>query len=636
MPLPIGHKALQRDALATRIITSSIVALMVVLAMTGWTLWLSWQLEGAAAAINDTGSLRMRANLIGIGLLQPGAALAPREAMRQQQDTLARLREGVPSRPLFLPQDEGIRQQFEQVTRLWREGLSPHAEQALAGLGPEAYLRQLPVFVAEADRLVGMIETDNAEKTTMLRLSQISLIVLACVGTLTMVYLLYLWIISPVMRLQDGVERMTAREFHVRLPVESKDEFGWLAMGFNRMAEELESLYRDLESRVAQKTEQLGDKNRELEALYGMAAFLNQPNSIEAMCQGFLTRLRQQFDADGASIRTVDPSGDKLILMVSEGLPSGLSEEEHCMRVSDCLCGATVSSGTIVIHDFRKTAPARTYQCEKQGFSSIAIAQIRSIEQVTGALSLHFAAPRKLAPHEQQLLEALGRHLGVALENRRLAAEARQLAVARERQLVAQGLHDSLAQGLNFLNLQVQLLQDALRRQDQAEIEEIVPLLRAGVDEGYQDVRELLTNFRSKLERGELMPAIEQTVERFRRQTGLPVHLEIEDEGGPLPPEQQLEMLFILQEALSNIRKHAEASEVRVSVRNRRGFQLRVSDDGQGFEAGRQPGEPEQHIGLKIMAERAARAGARLHVEAAPGKGVCVTVELDAQERVVA
>mgnify|MGYP002137925354 FL=1 len=163
-----------------------------------------------------------------------------------------------------------------------------------------------------------------------------------------------------------------------------------------------------------------------------------------------------------------------------------------------------------------------------------------------------------------------------------------------------------------------------------------MPLLRAGVDEGYQDVRELLTNFRSKLERGELMPAIEQTVERFRRQTGLPVHLEIEDEGGPLPPEQQLEMLFILQEALSNIRKHAEASEVRVSVRNRRGFQLRVSDDGQGFEAGQQPGEPEQHIGLKIMAERAARAGARLHVEAAPGQGVCVTVELDAQERVVA
>ena len=62
----------------------TLIELMVVLAMTGWTLWLSWQLEGAAAAINDTGSLRMRANLIGIGLLQPGAALAPREAMRQQ------------------------------------------------------------------------------------------------------------------------------------------------------------------------------------------------------------------------------------------------------------------------------------------------------------------------------------------------------------------------------------------------------------------------------------------------------------------------------------------------------------------------------------------------------------------------
>ena len=363
--------------------------------------------------------------------------------------------------------------------------------------------------------------------------------------------------------------------------MESRDEFGVLARGFNRMADELQGLYTGLEQRVEQKTAQLAAQNRDIGALYDMAAFLNQPNEIEALCDGFLRRVMLQFDAEGGSIRALDPNNEKLNLMVSVGLSEALVESEHCMRVDDCYCGvATRKAGVIVIQDFRHAPPSLDLNCQREGFASVAVFRIVARDEVLGSYSLHFRSQRKLAPSESQLLETLGQHLGVALDNRRLSAQARQLAVVQERGLVAQGLHDSLAQGLNFLNLQLQMLDGAVKRGDAAEVEEILPLLRTGVDESYQDVRELLTNFRSKLSQGDLYVAIEDTVDRFRRQTGMDTELAVgERQGAPLAPDQQLQVLFILQEALSACASTPRAARVRVEVEDRRDFVLGISDD---------------------------------------------------------
>lgn len=199
---------------------------------------------------------------------------------------------------------------------------------------------------------------------------------------------------------------------------------------------------------------------------------------------------------------------------------------------------------------------------------------------------------------------------------------------------MAQGLHDSLAQGLNFLNLQLQMLDAAVKRGDADEIEEILPLLRAGVDESYQDVRELLTNFRSKLAQGDLQAAIEDTVERFRRQTGIATELRFgQGQGAPLPPEQQLQVLFILQEALSNVRKHSEADRVEVAVDNGRDFSLLVADNGQGFDPAEVAERGESHVGLHIMRERAARMRAMIKLESQPGAGTRVRLNLPGSER---
>ena len=611
------------------------VALSLVLSMVGWTLWLSWQLAGTAAAINETGSLRMRANRIGLNLLRHDEAAQAQVVvdLREQGRILAHFAGDLPGRPLFLSTDAPLRQQFHAVTTRWDE-LADLAHEALVEGDSTAYLAQLPGFVAEADRLVHVLEVGNASKTTRLRILQSVLIVMACLGTMAMIFLLYRWIIRPVQTLQGGIQRMAARDFSVRVPVNNTDELGVLAQGFNRMADELQSLYEDLGEHVRQKTAELERQNRQLSALYGMTAFLNKPNDIEALCRGFLQRVMDEFHAAAGSIRVLDPSGERLHIVVSLGFSSALQESEHCMRTDACFCGEATQRGTMIIRDFRKLPRPEEIGCMRDGFQAVSVFQIVTPEATLGTFSLHFRERTTMLPRELQLLEMLGQHLGAALDNQRLSIKARQLAVAEERNLVAQGLHDSLAQGLNFLNLQTQMLGSAVQQRRWDEVEEIVPLLKTGVSESYQDVRELLQNFRTRLGEESLRKAVDDTIGRFRRQTGLNVELHLDDrDGAPLHPDQQLQVLFILQEALSNVRKHAYASKVTVRIDNHRDFGMSIRDDGEGYDPQEVAERSETHVGLSIMRERAARLGGQLQMCSAPGQGTEVSLYLSQSDR---
>jgi len=637
--LPPFHRRL-----STRIVVLSTVALSLVLAMICGTLWLSWQLEGAGAAINDAGSLRMRANAVAIALWETrlGQPAQLDEQMRVLDQTLQQLHDGNPARPLFLPNDAQIRRQFDVVTATWRDRLKPAAQyERTSGVGePSAYLAILPGFVNEANQLVSLIERENARKTAWLRTSQLALAALSCVGTIAIVYLLYLWFVLPVQRLQEGLARIEARDFDTRLPVDTRDEFGHLAEGFNRMVAELQALYRDLAARVDAKTAQLAAQNRELAILYEMTAFLNLPVSAETLCRDFLARLMREFDADGGTVRVVHPDDNNLHLLAAEGITDDLASAEQCMPADDCICGDATTKDVSIIRDLRGVAGENrefAQRCLRAGFVSVAAFRIVSQSETLGSFSLHFRRERQIPPSEVQLLQTLGRHLGIALKNRRLAALARQLAVSEERNLVAQGLHDSIAQSLSFLKMQVHLLDRAAGEGKLDEVREIVPLLAGGVVESYDDVRELLLNFRSKLSAGELRPAVEDTVARFGRQSDATVTLDYRDEGGPpLPADQQLQILFVLQEALSNIRKHAEAMSVRVTVANGRDFRLSIEDDGIGYDPADIASRGETHIGFHIMRERAKRLSAVLRLDSTPGRGARVELVVPARSRLAA
>ena len=126
---------------------------------------------------------------------------------------------------------------------------------------------------------------------------------------------------------------------------------------------------------------------------------------------------------------------------------------------------------------------------------------------------------------------------------------------------------------------------------------------------------------------GGMALALKTTLQKFEHQTGLATHLELEGQGMPLPADVQVQVLHVVQEALSNVRKHARARQVWVEVQQGPQWRVEVRDDGCGFEAS-SAGQDEMHVGLRIMQERASHIGATVEVDSVPGSGTCVVLTL--------
>ena len=639
-PIP-GHLRL-----STRIAGALVGFLLLALTAIGATLWLSWQLEGSAAAINETGSLRRHeyrlAMLLGREVHTPGLGFgnAAREQVAVVDAALALIARGDPQRPLGLPPTAAIRTGFDRMTLRWQREIRPLALQVLQARGEErlgalrSFLGRTDAYVAEVDALVGLIERDNEVRMFWLRASQLALVALAMGGTVALVYLMFSLIVAPVERLQAGMRSMADSDFGVRLAGDGKDEFGQLAAGFNRMADRLQDVYASLEDKVREKTAALEGQNRELALLYDSAAFLQTRQVLEPMCEGFLERIVRYFGAGGGSVRLVEDGRDKLHLVAQQGLPEDMARDERCMPLGDCLCGEAALDRRPVVHWLHALPDPARARCAKEGFATVSVFQIFAQDQHLGVFSLHFYTERSFSEREGALLETLGRLLGTAIENLRLAAREREMAISEERNMVARGLHDSIAQGLNFLNLQVQMLDDSLRHGQQQEASDIVPLLRAGVKESYEDVRELLQNFRSRLEEDDLNSALRKAVRKFRDQTGLDADFAAEgSDGPPFSREEQLQILFIVQEALSNIRKHAQAGSVRVRVRDGQDFSLTISDNGSGFDSAVVAAAEDSHVGLHIMRERALHINAELAIDSQAGAGTTVRLRVPSAQR---
>ncbi|MFZ6819792.1 type IV pili methyl-accepting chemotaxis transducer N-terminal domain-containing protein [Undibacterium sp. Ji22W] len=635
--LPIGKR------LTFRILLTTVLGLALTLAAIGYTLLLSWQLEGGGAAINEAGSLRMRSYRLAMVLEHAQPGNSAEQELQEFNRTLLDLQTGDAKRPLFLPQTAAIREQMKQVQQAWLQHIQVNAKKVASETDPQLkqialqnYASDLPDFVKSINQLVSLVEVELAEKTTWLRLCQTSLIFMSLAASVALLYLLYLWIVGPVTRMQAGIARMSKDDLSVRLPIETEDEFGVLAQAFNQMADHVQTVHRTLEVRVLEKTAKLQSQNHEISTMYEIAAFLSGPHAIEELCRGFLHRIMQRMQADGGTVRILDSQKDNVHITVHEGISEKMIEEEHCIKKDDCLCGAATEKGIILVRDFRLLDQQKRYRCQEEGYVSLAVFQIQTREQVIGSFSLHFSQERVVTGEERRLLEILGKNLGSSIENQRLISKEKEFAVSQERNLLAQGLHDSIAQGLNFLNLQVQMLEDSLKRNDVQEIHDIAPLLRAGIQESYEDVRELLLNFRTRLQDSNLESEMRNVVAKFQRQTGVHGTIEFEGNGAQLPPEQQLQVLFILQEALSNVRKHAQASEVKVMVINDRDFAMTVHDDGLGFDMETVKQKGEDHVGLRIMQERAERLAAQFSIQSDLAHGTVIALHLKREERLVA
>ncbi len=438
-------------------------------------------------------------------------------------------------------------------------------------------------------------------------------------------------LMQPLAHLRNWALRMRGGNLSARIPVPEGGEFSELAKDINDLGEELKKLSRQMDREVRKQTERIETKSRSLEILYDVAASINTSRDLDDLLRRFLVTLSGVTNAKAATVRLLTDDG-RMRLVASLGLDEKILKEEELIPVQRCMCGKAVQEGEILSQE-------NVRQCGH--FAGRPFFDDESVEMIAvplqyrgkdlGVYNLFVDQPGLVGREDiKDLLTSIGRHLGMAIEKGRLDEESTRLSILRERTMLSHELHDSLAQTLASLRLQVRMLDETLEHDgtDAAGARGEVLRIKNGLDEAYAELRELLGHFRAPFDERGLVSAIEDAIDRFRKDTGILIFFQNNWKQQRLPSVMEMQVLRIVQESLANIRKHSRAHAVRVLMRTEDDGtnMVLIEDDGVGIKEWALSGKLGEHVGLSIMQERARRLGGELSIESEPGEGTRVVL----------
>lgn len=434
---------------------------------------------------------------------------------------------------------------------------------------------------------------------------------------------------TPLEQLTAGVRTLAGGQLAQPIELDSEDEIGELAREFNHMAGELTQLNAGLERKVEERTAELARKAEQLRALNEASrqvAAVLEPDRLLGTLAGLVT---DSFGYAHTSIYLVDPDSSQLVLRAQSGDGARSSPETQDLPLN---AGDAPGGGSLVIRAADTGAPALTA-------SELAV-PIRLADRLLGVLHVESDSSRTLNEEDLFALSTLADQLAVGLENARLFAEererrleARDLAIAEERNRMAREIHDTLAQGFMGILLQLQAAEGEIG-EDRPELNRRLTRAAELARESLQEARRSVWNLRpQRLERASLAEALRQEAGGLGALGGADLRFHVAGEERPLQPEAEAALLRVAQEALSNIRKHAQASQVGLELEYGRGeVRLSIADNGRGFDpAARRlrSGAPDRSgFGLLSMRERVEALGGTLEVDAGPGAGTRVSVRV--------
>jgi len=375
----------------------------------------------------------------------------------------------------------------------------------------------------------------------------------------------------------------------------------------------------------------LARKTQSLDVLYAVATSLGQPGTLEQLLEGFLDTLIELLDARAASVRLATRDGHTH-LVAGRGLAPEVLERDRLMPVGSCPCGWASSAGAVRVQS--GTAPCAKLigrpMLEPDCVEFVAV-PVQYQHRILGVYNLFLDQPLAAMGEDMpDLLVSVGRHLGLAIEKAHLEGEARRLAIMEERNIIGNELHDSLAQSLIGMRLQLKMLSEALDRGDVGTARYEAKHLDRALAQSNASLRDLLTNFRLKIDGSGLAQTVADLVERFRRETGIAVFFQNECQALALTPAQEIQVYYIIQEALTNIRRHSRARNVRILL-NSEGdlYTVLIEDDGLGMA---EPDEamPAEHAGIAIMRERTRHLPGQFVIESEPGEGTRIVLIFNA------
>lgn len=588
------------------------------------SVWVAERVQGSGSAINVAGSLRRLSHRMGgIVLSDAENQVTDHYVLREavvhfeatlDHEALTKIRDREP--------EGSFAATYKLVRETWTSRLKPVLEEHMLP-GPDLHpvavhndlLLRVDEFVDRINTMVAQLEADTEASIRQLRAILWAALALTVMVVLGGVWAIHRRVVTPLDDLLRGASRIARGDFQARALHLGRDELGRLGTAFNTMAEAVSRSHGELEQRVREKTAELTRSNRSLALLYNAISLLHHAPTAPDTYRAVLA------DLDGL----LGLEGSQACLAAKHGGPAGI------LASSLPTCGQRGPEGCAVCLE-RMTRPSEVKRYEELAEGRVLNLPLRDLDGVYGVLRLTLPGGRALAEWQEQLLDALTRHMGIALGMSHKAEQERLLALQEERSIIARELHDSIAQSLSYMKIQASLLAPVLSEPGRREeAETALRDLREGITSAYRQLRELLATFRLKME-GDFLTLLTAAVNEYAARGGLPIHLETRLAGCKLSPNQEIHTLQVVREALSNVLRHAQAREAWVWVIHQAGGQVEavVEDDGIGLPPPGQEGEGF-HYGLTIMRERAHGLHGRLELTPRAPRGVRVTLRFHAE-----
>ncbi len=535
--------------------------------------WITELADIDARAINLSGSLRMESFHLGMLAL---------EDQQQELDKQIILFERKLQDAIFikLQNEPNLSQLWQSILMHWQNKLKP----ALSTLPIEntELLHQQVRFLAEhADEFVLAVQEKAEGKIRLLRSIQLAaLFITLLVGIFTL-HLISLRVEKPLAELTHAAFSIGKGNFTYHVNLKGDDELALLGATLNHTCTAIASMYGQLEQRVKEQTQELELNNQALTFLFKTVRMLLETQRDKLNFQQTLDELAQLIKVDDIELCLMTAGGDRPYWQVKP------DNEKHnlCAKKN---CGQCQGSGVFNLVD----QPTVTRFPLLYGDTNYGVIVVRGQE--------HLATDS----WQLQLVQSVADQVALSLNLNDQHDQSRRIALLHERTVIARELHDSLAQALSYLKIQVTRLSKTQEKQKYTLQQPIIDELKTGLDAAYRQLRELLTTFRLKMVGEGLESALEKTIEQLSTQSNLQFHLSFGISQVPLSPMEEIHLLQIAREASQNSVHHSQGENVwiELTVLADKQVQLVVKDDGIGLNNG---AEKLNHYGMAIMQERA-------------------------------
>jgi two-component system nitrate/nitrite sensor histidine kinase NarX len=563
-----------------------------------FSFWITDKTDNDASAINLSGTMRMQTFQIGMALND-----APSDV-----PALIKELDKTWTNPLFThiirnDDQDTLNAIFKSGYMQWFEVVKPAIKDDLTQLKHNSDLYALlGAQVLITDALVDELQANAESKIKNLRSLQLfSLLITTLVGSFVF-YLLKNRVEAPLTNLTEIATEMSKGNIKQHIHAKGTDELAILGQTFNQLSRSISETYEELEARVAERTQELQQNNTSLSFLFNIAREVLENNKQELDYNAHITALSNILNESSIELCLFTQQGELPYLSIDSSDPN-----HKCLTRTCADCKGIAPFDTVQAIGISHRYPI------VEGQKQYGVIQVRSNEH------------KPLETWQDTLLRSTADQFAIALSLSETKNQEHRLAMLNERTVIARELHDSLAQSLSYLQIQVTRLKKT-REKNAFELQEpIIEELRGGLSSAYRQLRELLTTFRLKIDNDGLQGTIEQIAELIRQQTDMEVTLSYELNDLPLKAIEEIHLMQITREASQNAIHHSKGNNlaIRLFQHEDKSIELCIKDDGVGLH---ESAEKLNHYGLTIMQERSRDLNGDIRIENRNGKGTRVAL----------